>query len=284
MKLRSFPLALALLALACGDDGSGAGGGGAGGAGSTSSSTSVTSTSSAGGAGGGGSASGGGGAGGEAGAAGAGGQGGEGGSAFDYYGALSGRCGVIDESELLDEVPQLIHNELDFSGEPAFEVSMLSPGGQAIHAAGNLNQGSLLSEIFAFEVLHRCEGAALLETENTIDYDVDGKKTDLLVEIQGQRVGVSVVRAMSFPEGAPYSISQASTVLEGKLADILVSSANVSANHAWPKQILAVVAQTDMHAAAIAEAWGTLDATLRADTIVAVTVTEGSDGFVYYDQ
>ncbi len=287
MILRSALLAFAVLSFACGDDASGAGGGGAGGA----TSSSVTSTSSVGGAGGEGGTGGAGGGSGVGGAggvggggSGVGGAGGEGGAAFDYYGALSGRCGVIDESELLDEVPQLIHNELDFSGEPSFEVSMLSPGGQAIHAAGNLNQGSLLSEIFAFEVLHRCEGAALLETENTIDYDVDGKKTDLLVEIQGQRVGVSVVRAMSFPEGAPYPVSQATTILEGKLADILVSSANVSANHAWPKQILAVVAQTDMHAAAIAEAWGMLDASLRADTIVAVTVTEGSDGFVYYNQ
>jgi hypothetical protein len=191
---------------------------------------------------------------------------------------------VIDQAELLDETPAIFQNALDFTGEPAFDVSMLSPGGVAMVEAGNLNQGSLLSEVFAFEVLHRCEGAELLETEDTIDYDVVGKRTDLLVEIDGERVGVSVVRAMSFPEGADYPVSQAKTVLEGKLSDILVSSENVSANHAWPKQILGVIAQTDMHATAIEQAWGMIDDAIRADTVVFVTVTEGTDGFIYYAQ
>jgi hypothetical protein len=45
--------------------------------------------------------------------------------------------------------------------------------------------------------------ATLLETEKFIDYEGPDNCKDLLVEIDGQRVGVSVVRAMSSPEGAP---------------------------------------------------------------------------------
>lgn len=269
------------ISLACGDEtgtsggtgGEGAASGstttGAGGAPSSSSSaatTGATTTSST-------SASGGGGQG-----------GGGGGDPLDGYGALSGTCGEVDLDDLISEEPQVVENGLDFTARPAFDDMFLSAGGQEIVADGNLGGSSLYSEVFAYEVLYRCEGAALLKTEAEIVYTGPGKRTDLLVEIDGERVGVSVVRAMSFPEGSPYPIDQAYGVLEGKLSDILQSSALVAPEDAWPKQILAVIAQTPEHADAIAAAYDMVDAATKADTIVYVTVTGGDDGFIYYNQ
>jgi hypothetical protein len=69
--------------------------------------------------------------------------------------------------------------------------------------------------------------------------------------------------------------------LEGKLDDILVSSANVSAADAWQKQILAVVAPEPAHVDVLREAWAALDADTRADTVVYVIVTNGDDDFLY---
>lgn len=158
----------------------------------------------------------------------------------------------------------------------------LSPGGQAMFAAGNLNQSSLYSEIFAYEVLYRCDAAAFLKGEAQIVYDTNSKKTDLLVEIDGEKVGVSVVRAESFPKGSPYPVSQAYTVLEGKLADILLSSASVSAGDKWKKQILSILAQDQEHADAMLQAYAMIDPATKADTIVVLTVTEGNDDFIYY--
>ena len=88
---------------------------------------------------------------------------------------------------------------------------------------------------------------------------------------------------MSYPEGAEYPVTQAYDVLEGKLADILQSSANVAPQDAWEKQILAVIAQTPVHADAIHQAYSMVDAATKADTIVVVTVTEGDDAFIYYE-
>ena len=51
----------------------------------------------------------------------------------------------------------------------------------------------------------------------------------------------------------------------------------------WEKQILAVVAQTSGHADAIVQAFAMVDVATKADTIVAVTVTEGEDAFIYYN-
>ena len=247
---------LSVLATACGDD---TGGGGA-------SDTSTVSVASG------------------AGSTSASGTGGAGGGApLDGYGAIAGTCGDVDLEDILSPAPELLANDLDFTGRPDLEPALLSPGGQTMYAAGNLNQSSLWSEVFAYEVLYRCDGAVFLKGEADIDYAIEGKKTDLLVEIDGEKVGVSVVRAVSFPEGSPYPVSQAYDVLEGKLADILQSSVNVAPADAWRKQILSVVAQTPAHAQAITDAYAMVDAATRADTIVVVTVTEGDDAFVYYN-
>lgn len=257
------------------------GGSDAGGSGGTSAGGSSAGGTSTGGSGGSSSGGSGGTATGGSGGTATGGSGGSG--QADGYGALSGMCGDIAPQDVLSPDPSLFADGLDFTGRPAFDVALLSPGGQAMYAAGNLNQSSLYSEIFAYEVLYYCEGAAFLKGEADIVYAINGKKTDLLVELEGHKVGVSVVRAESFPKGAPYPVAQAFDVLDGKLADILQSSANVAPEDAWVKQILAVMAQTPEHAAAIEEAYTMVDAATKADTIVLVTVTEGDDDFIYYN-
>jgi hypothetical protein len=208
--------------------------------------------------------------------------GGTGGDALplEGFGELSGDCDVLD-TELTDAAPSIFVNTLDF-GTLTFDYDALSAGGQAVYDAGNLGGSSLYSEIFAYEVLYRCEEAALLQTEGGIVYtDPGGKKTDLLVDLDGEPIGVSVTRAYAWPPEDPYTVEQATTLLEDKLADVLLSSANVGAEHAWTKQVLSVIAYTPDHASSIVTAWSAIDADTRADTIVLVTVTEGDDALLY---
>ena len=298
ISLRRAAFLLALLAItpSCEDgpvtDGpggsGGAGGTGAAGAAGGTGGTGGTTTEPSGGGGAGGTTSAGGGGsggtGGIGGAGGSGGVGGAGGGQLNAYGAYSGMCGEVNLDDVLSPDPQIIANAVDFAGEPMFDVALLSPGGLALYEGGNLGGSSIYSEVFAYEELYWCDGAAFLKGEGDIVYAVEGKKTDLLVEIDGEKVGVSVVRAMSFPKGAPYPVNQAFGVLDGKLSDILQSTMNVAPEDAWQKQILSVIAQTPEHAAAIAEAYGMVSAANKSDTIVVVTVTEGDDDFIYYNQ
>jgi len=254
-----------------GDGGAGDGGAGDGGAGD-------------GGAGDGGAAEGGGGDGGQ----GTGGSGGAGGGPpLPGYGELSGSCGDIDADDLLDEDPEILVGGIDLTGEDPITLEDpegLTPGAQQMIEDGNLGGSSLWSEVFAFEVLARCEGATLIKSEGQIGYQSSGgKKTDILVEIDGMKVGVSVVRAVSYPPGDPYPLADALDVLEGKLDDIILSSANVVPEDAWGKQILSVIAQTEEHAESMLAAWDELDDETRHDTIVFVTVTDGDDAFIYYE-
>lgn len=199
------------------------------------------------------------------------------------FGTIAGMCGVLDD-ELGDGVPSYFANAIDFANDPWDEAdyAALTTGGQEIYDDGNAGGSSLLSEVFAYEVLARCEGATLIKTETEIDYtDDQGTITDLLVEIDGRRIGVSVTRAIAFPFDDPYTVAQAETLLEDKLQGVLDSSANVAAADAWDKQILSVIAYTPDHAAALESAWANVDAALRADTIVYVTASDGADDFLY---
>jgi hypothetical protein len=241
-----------------------------------------------GGGGAGGAASGGaGGAGGAAGMGGMGmgGSGGAGGSSamvpLPGFGMISGDCGVIEAMQIQSPDPIVYRDTIDFAMD-VYDRSKLSPGGQYIFDQGNLGGSSLESEIIAYEVLYRCELAKLLKTEAEIVYtDPMGKKTDLLVDIDTFKLGVSVARAYVFPPDMPYTEQLAHDILLKKLTDIQASSANVSPQDAWPKQILHMVAYTSMHADSLEAAYAKLDPAVQADTILWITVTEGMDEFIY---
>ena len=196
-------------------------------------------------------------------------------------GMIDGQCGLIDAVELESSSPFTFEGSIDFR-ELGFDYDLLTPGGQEVFDAGNLGGSSLHSEVIAYEVLARCEGATLLATEGEVQYlDDMGTKTDLLVEIDGLTVGVSVTRAIGFPFDDPYTVEQAETLLLDKFEDVAASTANVAPRHEWVKQILHVIAYSDMHAASVATAYAGLPAATVGDTVLAVTVTHGDDAFIY---
>jgi len=200
------------------------------------------------------------------------------------FGDISGDCGVLDDEEWESDTSFAFRNAIDFgaTGYAEADFDELSAGGQEIILDGNAGGSSIMSEVFAYEMLHRCELAALLKTETEIVYqDAGGKITDLLVLLDSRRIGVSVTRAVGYPRDDPYTVEQARTLLEDKLADILASTANVADEDVWVRQILYVLAYGPGHADSVAAAYSQIDPSLRADTLVFVTVTDGDDELIY---
>ena len=200
------------------------------------------------------------------------------------FGVISGACGLIDNALREQIEPTMIQNAIDFLDDPYDELDyeLLSDGGREIVSDGNAGGSSLYSEVFAFEVLARCEGAVLLKTETEILYqDPQGKMTDLLVSLDGVQVGVSVTRAVGFPREDPYTVEQAQGLLEQKLDGILASSANVTEVDGWDKQILHIIAYAPEHAESLGAAFELVDPVLQGNTIVYITVSNGDDFFLY---
>jgi hypothetical protein len=209
------------------------------------------------------------------------------GTAATGFGTIIGPCDRLSAEDLTAAAPELLTLHLDFAADryddPA-ERPLLTDGAVEMILDGNAGGSSVMSEVFAYEVLERCELAQLIKTETEILYSVEGKKTDILVAIDGHKIGVSVTRAVTFPFGNPYTVDAATALIERKLDDILLSSAAVAPEDAWDKQILAVLAYDQQHADVAAEVWASLDAQTRADTIVLIITSDGDDTFIYTDQ
>lgn len=197
-------------------------------------------------------------------------------------GTLSGSCGAL-RARLADPAPALEHDKLTFVAGETFTKDSLSPGGQTLFDTPNAGGSSGESEVMSYEVLRTCEGASFVKTETEISYSVDdagaASITDLLVAIDGKKVGVSVTRAYK-PKSIPLTDAELSSLLTKKLEGINRSSVRVLPADKWVRQILHVFAVDAAAAAATERVWKTLSAELRADTLVLVTETSGG-GFVY---
>jgi hypothetical protein len=202
------------------------------------------------------------------------------------FGDITGMCGVIDVAQLDATTPLWFAGEITFADayDDPEDRGELTTGGLEVILDGNAGGSSIYSETFAMEWLARCELATLLKTETEIEYTVpDSKKADLLVELDGRKIGVSVTRAVTFPFGNPYTLAAATTLIERKLDDIQLATAAAAPADAWSKQMLSILAYDQQHADVALEAWSILDAETRDDTIVVVSVTSGDDLFVYTD-
>ena len=207
-------------------------------------------------------------------------------SALMGFGDLSGMCGVLGAQNLTSASPELFRATMTFARryvDPDDRL-LLTPGGQRLASTPNAGGSSLLSEVFAYEELARCEHATLLKTETEIVYDTAGKITDLEVMMGQEKIGVSVVRAQTYPLGMPYPPDTATTLITRKLNDIKMSTANVSEADRWTKQVLAVLAWDSATADVVGQVWTSLPADVKADTIVVVTSTDGEDTFIYTNQ
>lgn len=202
-------------------------------------------------------------------------------------GVITGTCGVLDD-ELTSPMPYFFSNEMFFD-EPwsSADTDRISEGGAEILRDGTAGGSSGYSEVFAFEVLHRCEGAELIKSETEIVYDTPGRITDILVRIDGMPIGVSVTRAVTVTgmcmRADTYTEMQAEDLLTDKLTGINESTMNVSAEDRWVKQILFVLADTMAGVDMFRTVWERLDPTLRADTILYVSMSTGMDGWIYFE-
>ncbi len=197
-------------------------------------------------------------------------------------GVIKGHCGVLDDSEWKATSPFFFRNTLNLGAAYTFDEKKLSAGGQKIFADGNLGGSSVHSEIFAHELLYRCELAKLIKSESKITYkDKGGKKTDILLEIDKRKIGVSVTRAYHYPPTNPYTEAEAKKLLDKKLGDLPKSKANAAAADAWTRSVLHILAYDKQYADAVEKAWKGMSGAVKGDAIVVVTVTDGKDDVIY---
>ncbi len=105
----------------------------------------------------------------------------------------------------------------------------------------NAGGGSINSEAYAMEVLHRHFNARSVTTEMDIKYYNPGwKKCDFITRMS-ERVGVSVTRALTDKKSNPDTLDVAlDRLLVKKLTGLVVSRAGVDPNQSFYKSLLFV--------------------------------------------
>ena len=157
----------------------------------------------------------------------------------------------------------------------------LGDGGRRILDTPNAGgKGAQCSEALSFEVLEMLYGARLLLCEMQIEYwPMGGKITDYSVHVHGQRIGVSVTRALKFK--GEFSDEDATTLLNKKLYGINESSRLVIDAQRWTKQVLHIWAENQKVADVLRRVWESMDPALTSNTFVLVTVTESNARFIF---
>eukprot|EP00297_Palpitomonas_bilix_P011541 CAMPEP_0113879444 /NCGR_PEP_ID=MMETSP0780_2-20120614/7242_1 /TAXON_ID=652834 /ORGANISM="Palpitomonas bilix" /LENGTH=328 /DNA_ID=CAMNT_0000866027 /DNA_START=82 /DNA_END=1069 /DNA_ORIENTATION=+ /assembly_acc=CAM_ASM_000599 len=171
----------------------------------------------------------------------------------------------------------LCWNEITYVDE-VYTTPFLSSGAKRILYEPNAGGNSEVSEAISFEILYRFFSASLDHTEMEIKYMFrNSKKTDYSVRIFGERVGVSVTRAMRY--GSLISTEDAERLLRKKLSGILVSTENVITPHEWKRQILHIFCRNKYEAGIVAKAFLRMDRELKGSTIVMLTITNSLQVF-----
>ena len=200
----------------------------------------------------------------------------------DILGTLSGTCGVI-KTYLTTTSPTYEKNALEFVAGEVYDKTSLSDDGDIMFDQPNAGGSSTESETMSLEVLRACEGAKLVKTETQILYAApDGGPasiTDILVSINNTKIGVSVTRVYK-PSNQTLTDNDVKDLLTKKLEGINVSSKRVLPADKWAKQILHIWTANKAATDAVERVLPTLDAALKADTIVLLTQSKGG-GFIY---
>jgi hypothetical protein len=202
------------------------------------------------------------------------------GATLTAWGQIEGACGGAISAELTQPTPSFLINTYTFAKPGPFDPGPLRPGALKRYEGDNAGGSSKCSEVMSMQLLFDCEGATTLKTELEIGYTGQGGITDWMAEFDGLKIGVSVTRAYLGPSVTTYSVDKAKELLTKKLAGIQESTGLVRPEDKWQKQILHVWTLQPTWVPMLQEAWNGIDAAVKADTIVLVTVEVGADSVV----
>ncbi|KAG0241387.1 hypothetical protein BGW41_005958, partial [Actinomortierella wolfii] len=180
-----------------------------------------------------------------------------------------------------------VHMNLRIPREYLFDDMDWSAGALKMLYLPNAGGSSHLSEVLSFEILHRCLGAELAQTEMEIRYffayqpitDYTVTVSSLAGLVNGGRghigaagpvkLGVSVTRAFSFR--GPYRRADCRKLLRKKLRGIIASSKNVVGGKLY-KQILHVLVPSGKVARTVHSTWKRMPTELIHNTVVVVSI------------
>jgi len=152
-------------------------------------------------------------------------------------------------------------------------VDDLCSDAKKIYVEPNAGGNSENSESLSMDILHELYGGCDVRTEMNIEYfDSNWKKCDFLCSIFNQNWGVSVTRAMSFPDPNAFTKEEAKKLLTRKLQGLIVAKQGILINDNFLRSILHIWCETARTAGLIIEAYSELSDENRDNIGVVLTI------------
>jgi hypothetical protein len=154
-----------------------------------------------------------------------------------------------------------------------------------IYLEPNAGGKSLHSEAISVKVLNELFGLSDIATEMEVEYRwFNYKRCDYICTMYGQRIGVSVTRAMAYPHPSLFTLEDACRLLNRKIYGLLVAREGVLEKHDFKKCILHIWCETKRISDLVRYYYSTLNVEMKDNIILVLTVTEYNEAsFIYYD-
>ena len=186
---------------------------------------------------------------------------------------------------LKNETPTIFrHNYTPKSKK--IDGTKLSLAAKKVYNDPNAGGSSFNSEAMSADVLVQLFNAHSLVTEMEIDYCISNwKKCDYLITIFGHQVGVSVTRAMGYPDPSHFTLDDAEHLLHRKLFGLITARQGIKKRHRFTKSILHIWCEIDDVADLVTEAYNKLiDHELKDNVTIILTVSHYElSASIYYD-
>ena len=154
------------------------------------------------------------------------------------------------------------------------------------NAGGNSDYSEAISMHY-FE--HVFEGSEFI-LENEVEYWKEYKMVDFICSIKDQRVGISVTRAMSFPDSYTFDRDDGVELIHRKLSGLIVACDLVIKKHSFTKSILHIWCQNQRIADIMKDVYeqeleiDSLGLKVLCDVIVIITVCNDRDLYTNRDE
>lgn len=119
----------------------------------------------------------------------------------------------------------------------------------------NAGGNSQLSEAYSMDLFCTSYNATDIVYEKEVQYWIDYKMVDYVCLVRGERIGVSVTRAMGFPDDTSFHYLDAERLLEKKVYGLVIARNAVCKKHRFFKSILHIWCQTSRIAVMIETAF-----------------------------
>jgi hypothetical protein len=150
----------------------------------------------------------------------------------------------------------------------------------ATNAGGN----SKFSEALSIQYFISMFDASDIFLEMEVEYWIDYKMVDFICSIKNQRIGVSVTRAMKYPNPDEFTFEDGLLLLRKKLYGLIVARNGVTKDQRFYKSVLHIWCQTFSIANILYEVFKSLDINdfqLKVKTNIILLLTVSSDLHIY---